>query len=129
VLSLWSLGASPLILGTDLTHLDPLDLSYLKNRQVLAVDQDGIAASRITDTATDQVIAKTEHDGSVVVGLFNTSTSPEVVSTTASALGLPARSGYTESNLWANGKTTKIGPAISATVPAHGVALLRVRSA
>jgi hypothetical protein len=129
VLSLWSLGASPLILGTDLTHLDPLDLSYLKNRQVLAVDQDGIAASRITDAATDQVVAKTEHDGSVVVGLFNTSTSPEVVSTTASAIGLPARSGYIESNLWANGKASKTGATISATVPAHGVALLRIRPA
>jgi hypothetical protein len=122
-LSLWALGASPLILGTDLTHLDPLDLSYLKNRAVLAVDQDGIAASRIANDSTDQVIAKTEHDGSVVVGLFNTSTAPEVVSTTASAIGLPAGSGYIENNLWTNGKVTKTGATISATVPAHGVAL------
>jgi hypothetical protein len=128
-LSLWALGASPLILGTDLTHLDPLDLSYLKNRQVLAVDQDGIAASRIAYDSTDQVIAKTEHDGSVVVGLFNTSTAPEVVSTTASAIGLPAGSGYIENNLWTNGKVTKTGATISATVPAHGVALLRIRPA
>jgi Alpha galactosidase C-terminal beta sandwich domain/Alpha galactosidase A len=129
VLSLWSLGASPLILGTDLTHLDPLDLSYLKNRRVLAVDQDGIAASRVADTSTSQVIAKTERGGDVVVGLFNTTASPETVSTTASAIGLPARPGYAASNLWANGKASKTGPAISATVPAHGVVLLRIRSA
>ena len=51
-MSLWSLAASPLILGTDLTHLDPLDLSYLKNRAVISVDQDAIDASRIVNTAT-----------------------------------------------------------------------------
>jgi hypothetical protein len=128
VLSLWSLGASPLILGTDLTHLDPVDLGLLKNRQVLAVDQDGIAAARITDGTASQVIAKTERGGDVVVGLFNTSTAPETVATTASAVGLPARKGYLAGNLW-TGKTSRTGPAISATVPAHGVVLLRVRAA
>lgn len=96
---------------------------------MLAVDQDGIAASRIADTGTDQVIAKTEHNHSVVVGLFNTSTSAETVSTTAAAIGLPARSGYVERNLWANGKISKTGPDIRATVPAHGVVLLRIRAA
>src|SRR6266496_1742348 len=46
-MSLWALAASPLILGTDLTNLDPTDLGYLKNTAVLAVDQDAIDASRI----------------------------------------------------------------------------------
>src|SRR6266540_2985931 len=46
-MSLWAMGASPFILGTDLTNLDPLDLTYLKNTEVLAVDQDAIDASRI----------------------------------------------------------------------------------
>jgi hypothetical protein len=128
VLTLWSLGASPLILGTDLTHLDPTDLALLKNRQVLAVDQDGISASRIADNADSQVIAKTEHGGDVVVGLFNTSASAETVSTTAAAIGLPTRSGYVATDLW-TGKTSTTGPAVSATVPAHGVVLLRIRSA
>jgi alpha-galactosidase len=35
-MSLWSLAASPLILGTDLTNLDPADLKYLTNRAVLS---------------------------------------------------------------------------------------------
>src|SRR5205823_538111 len=71
-MSLWSLAASPLILGTDLTNLDPTDLSLLKNRDVLAVDQDAIDASRISSSATTQVFAKTEKNGDAVVGLFNT---------------------------------------------------------
>ncbi len=31
------------LLGTDLTHLDPGDLALLKNRAVIAADQDGVA--------------------------------------------------------------------------------------
>jgi hypothetical protein len=124
-MSLWALAASPLILGTDLTHLDPTDLGYLKNRAVLSVDQDAIDASRVADTATSQVFAKTERGGDVVVGLFNTGSAPEVVSTTAGAVGLPASGGYLLNNLWTH-RATESGPAIGADVPAHGVALLRI---
>ncbi|WP_141726541.1 glycoside hydrolase family 27 protein, partial [Actinacidiphila rubida] len=78
-MSLWSLAASPLILGTDLTALDPTDLALLKNRQVLAVDQDAIDAKRISSSSTSQVFAKTEPNGDAVVGLFNTSADGQVV--------------------------------------------------
>ena len=125
-MSLWTLGSSPLILGTDLTSLDPTDLGYLKNRAVLAVDQDSIDASRIADTGSEQVFAKTERGGDVVVGLFNTSTAGEVVSTTAAALGLPASSGYVLDNLWSH-RLAETGATIAADVPPHGVALLRVQ--
>ena len=126
-MSLWALGASPLILGTDLTNLDPTDLHYLKNTAVLAVDQDAIDASRIVNTSTQQVFAKTEHNGNVIVGLFNLTTEPEVISTTASALGLPAGTYYFLNDLW-NHQTTETAGVISANVPAHGVALYRIRT-
>jgi Alpha galactosidase A/NPCBM-associated, NEW3 domain of alpha-galactosidase/Alpha galactosidase C-terminal beta sandwich domain len=125
-MSLWSLAASPLILGTDLTHLDPLDLSYLTNRAVLSVDQDSIDASRVADTAVAQVFAKTERSGDVVAGLFNTSSQAEVVSTTAAAVGLPASNAYLLNDLWRH-RLSESGSTIAADVPAHGVALLRIR--
>jgi hypothetical protein len=124
-MSLWSLASSPLILGTDLTNLDPTDLSYLKNRAVLAVDQDGIDATRVVDTSTSQVFAKTEKNGDVIVGLFNTGSGPEAVSVPASAIGLPAAKDYALNNLWTH-QTTESGGTIAADVPAHGVALFRV---
>jgi hypothetical protein len=127
-MSLWSLASSPLILGTDLTNLDPTDLKLLTNRAVLSVDQDSIDASRIADSSTSQVFAKTEKNGDVVVGLFNTSGTPEVVSTTASALGLPSGSAYQLNNLWTH-RVTESGSTIAADVPSHGVALLRITSA
>ena len=125
-MSLWALAASPLILGTDLTHLDPLDLSYLTNRSVLSVDQDSIDASRVANSGTAQVFAKTEKSGDVVAGLFNTSGQAEVVSTTAAAVGLPASNAYLLNDLWHH-RLSESGSTIAADVPAHGVALLRIR--
>jgi len=124
-MSLWSLAASPLILGTDLTNLDPTDLKLLKNKDVLAVDQDAIDASRIANSGTQQVFAKTEANGDVIVGLFNTSTAPQVVSTSAASLGLASNAPYLLDDLW-SGDTTEAWNVVSASVPAHGVALYRI---
>jgi hypothetical protein len=124
-LSLWALAASPFILGTDLTHLDRTDLGLLLNRDVIAVDQDSIDASRLVGAATEQIFAKTEKNGDVVAGLFNTSGAPENISTSASALGLKASGSYLLDNLWTHRPTETAGT-ISAEVPPHGVALLRV---
>jgi hypothetical protein len=126
VLSLWSLASSPLILGANLTQLCQPDLRLLTNRAVLSVDQDGIDASMIVNEATEKVVAKTEHDGDVVVGLFNTTTHSEVISTTASAIGLPASKHYLLDNLWTH-TITRSGTTISSPVPPHGVILYRVR--
>lgn len=125
-LSLWSLASGPLILGTDLTHLDPHDLKLLQNTAVIAVDQDTIAAKRIVNEPTRQVFAKTEPNGDVIVGLFNTGAKAQKVSVEASALGLHGDS-HSLDDLW-TGKTEKAGGTISATVPSHGVALYRVKA-
>ena len=157
VLSLWSLAASPIILGADLRQLtatkNPVDLALLHNRGVLGIDQDGISAKRVSNTATSQVFSKTEPNGDVIVGLFNTNyTQPEVVSTTAAQVGLPAGGAYAMRDLWgdnsdlcaassvlsANPTPTSVkaplcatgasdtyatAGTISANVPAEGVAL------
>ncbi len=126
-ISLWALGAAPLILGVDLTHLNPQDLQLLKNTAVLAVDQDSIAAKRVLDTTDQQVFAKTEPNGDAIIGLFNTGAKPEEVSIQASAVGLPeSQQGYSAENLW-TGKFEKSGGALSAVVPSHGVVLYRVK--
>jgi hypothetical protein len=123
-LSLWALGSSPLILGVDLTHLNATDLGYLKNTAVLAVDQDSIAAKRVVNGSTRQVFAKKERCGDVVVGLFNTGSKAESISVSPASIGLPGGKHYVIGNLWTHKTRTASG--VSATVPAHGVALYRV---
>ena len=128
-ISLWALGSAPLILGIDLTHLDQQELQkYLKNTAVIAVDQDSIAAKRVLNSGDQQVFAKTEPNGDVIIGLFNTGAEAGKVSIQASAVGLSeSQSGYSTRDLW-TGKTTKQSGDISATVPSHGVVLYRVRA-
>jgi hypothetical protein len=160
VLALWSLASSPLILGSDLTTLNPtqnpVDYALLMNKQVLEVDQDSIDANRIVDTPSEQVFAKTERGGDTVVGLFNTNYSqPEVVSTSAKALGLFGHGPYLVQDLYGNNSdlcasasvdtanptptsvqtplcaagtptSFETAGAISANVPPEGVALYRI---
>jgi hypothetical protein len=128
-MSLWALASSPLILGADLTHLNPLDRTYLINRSVISVDQDGIDARRVSDGPSAQVFAKTEHDGDVVAGLFNTSSTPEVVSITAKALGLPTTGTYELDNLWTHHSVSSSSATFAAHVPSDGVVLYRIRMA
>ena len=126
-MSLWALASAPLILGIDLTHLDETDLhNYLENSEVLAVDQDSIAAKRVLKTGNQQVFAKKEPNGDVIVGLFNTGAKAEEVSVPASTVALSEnKSGYSLHDLW-TGETKKAGSTISAVVPSHGVVLYRV---
>jgi hypothetical protein len=142
-LSLWALGSAPLILGVNLSDsvtnafgssggLTPSGLAMLTNREVIAVDQDAIDASRIRKTSVSQVFSKLEPGGDAVVGLFDTDqtsgATPEVININTKALGLPASAGgYRVHNLW-TGTTETISSAgkISETVDPEGVALLRV---
>ena len=143
-LSLWALGAAPLILGVNLTSkvtnafgssggLTRADRRLLENRRVIALDQDSIDASRIADRRHAQIFAKREAAGDAVAGLFNTEQSAgarrELITTTASALGLPADSaGYRIVDLWSAGATRVVSAKgiVRAEVPPEGVALLRV---
>jgi hypothetical protein len=127
-ISLWALGASPFILGIDLTHLDPTDLQkYLKNTEVLAVDQDSIAAKRVLNNGNQQVFAKSEPNGDAIVGLFNIGGKEGQVSIPASSAGLlEDKGGYSLHDLW-TGETKKTNGTISAVVPSHGVVLYRVK--
>ncbi|MFJ3773071.1 glycoside hydrolase family 27 protein [Streptomyces sp. NPDC090075] len=124
-MTLWSLAASPLVLGTDLTHLDPADLALLKNNDVLAVDQDGIDARRMSGDADSQVFVKAEPNGDVVVGLFNTDAAAREVATSAAVLGLPAAPEYALRDLWSH-RLIRSSGRIAADVPPHGVVLYRV---
>ncbi len=128
-LSLWALGAAPLILGVDLTNLNQDDLQkYLKNTAILAVDQDSIAAKRVLKRGERQVFAKIERNGDAIVGLFNTGETDKKISVAASAVGLPeSKSGYSTDNLW-TGETKKTNGDIDAVVPPHGVVLYRVKT-
>jgi hypothetical protein len=127
-LSLWALASAPLILGVDLTHLNKGDLKLLKNKSIIAVDQDGIAAKRFVNSSKRQVFAKMEPNGDAIVGLFNAGKKASKISIQASTVGLPVdEQGYSLDNLWTGKKNQIDDGTISAMVPSHGVVLYRVK--
>ena len=60
-----------------------------------------------------------------MVGLFNVSGTPQVISTSVSALGMKTGRDYLLTDLWTHCRTQITGT-ISAEVPSHGVALFRI---
>ena len=90
------------------------------------MDQDGIAAKRVVFGDDQEVFAKTEANGDVVVGLFNLGDEPQNISVAASVIGLPEdKDGYSLKNLW-SGKASRATGRIDATVAPHGVVLYRI---
>jgi alpha-galactosidase len=71
------------------------------------------------------VIMKPLIDGSVAVGLFNPADEPAAIKTDASSLGMAKGDCYAVRDLWAHTDATSQGE-VGQTVPAHGVAMLRV---
>lgn len=72
-MSLWSLLSAPLLIGCDMDKLDEFTLNLLKNREVIAIDQDvaGKQAVRMINDKQVQVWVKKLADGSKAVGIFN----------------------------------------------------------
>jgi alpha-galactosidase len=122
--SLWAMAASPLLLGTDLTHLDSTDKAMLTNDRLIAVDQDGVAAKRIVNSGTKQVFAKREANGSYVVALFNTATSGSAtVSVNWSQVGFTGSATVTD--LWSGSSQGTVTGSYSATLRPGEARLIR----
>ncbi|GAA1928702.1 glycoside hydrolase family 27 protein [Streptantibioticus ferralitis] len=133
--------AAPLISGADLRTaatagssgfpISQQDLSVYLNKDVIAVDQDSLGqqGTAVTTTTTNglDVLRRPLAGGDVAVALLNETSAPATISTTATAVGLPAsNAGYTLNDLWAHTSSVSADGTISATVPAGGTVLYRV---
>ncbi|MFM2295584.1 MAG: hypothetical protein RLZZ350_1997, partial [Verrucomicrobiota bacterium] len=124
-ISLWCLLAAPLLIGCDLEKLDDFTLSLLTNDEVLAVDQDSLGQQATCVSADDnlRVFAKDLDDGSKAVGLFNLGNTPAKV--VANWNDLKLFGPRTVRDLWRQQDLGKFDKEFSATVPAHGVVLVK----
>jgi hypothetical protein len=126
MMALWSLAGAPLILGTDLTRLTPADQAIVSNRAVIAVDQDGIAARRVIDSASVQVFAKRQPNGIWYIGVFNTGTSTRrTFRVPLAQLGLG--SAISAADLWTGRSLGIVSGSYTATIAPGGVSLISAR--
>ncbi|GGN87731.1 alpha-galactosidase [Streptomyces albiflavescens] len=123
--TLWAMAGAPLLLGTDLTHLDPVDTAMLTNDRLIGVDQDGYAAGRIVSSGVNQVWSKREDSGDYVVALFNTGTSGDsTVSVNWSQVGFTGSGDVTD--LWSGSHKGTVTDTYSATLRPGETRLIRV---
>ena len=124
--SLWAEMSAPLIAGTDLRNASQDTLSVYENHAVVAVDQDpmGKQGEPVASSNGHWVMTKSLSNGDRAVVLFNSTSAPATITTTASQVGLGNAPAYALTDLWQN-TTTETAGAIRASVPAHSVVMYR----
>jgi alpha-galactosidase len=125
--SLWAIMAAPLLIGSDLRHVGPETFEILKNREVIAVDQDRLGRQGRPILSEDgrHVLVKELANGDRAVVLFNENDEPARIATTARKAGPRRAPAYRIRDLWAHESRETAGT-IAAIVPAHGTAMFRV---
>jgi alpha-galactosidase len=127
-LGMWAMMAAPLIIGSDPRTLPAEMIGALRNPEIIAVDQDPLVRPgvKVADTgASTQVWSKTlSGTGARAVALLNRgdTAAPITVDFASVSLGGPVR----VRDLWARSNVASTTGSYTATVPAHGVAMLRL---
>jgi alpha-galactosidase len=125
-MSLWALTAAPLLAGNDIRTMTPVIQSILLNKEVIAVDQDALGKQATPVKKGEiEMWVKPMGDGSVAVGLVNLGVAEGSATVSASELGL--KKVKSARDLWAHGDVKFKNGEYTASVPSHGVLLLRVK--
>ncbi len=125
-MSLWSILAAPLLAGNDLRQMPPGILEILTNPEVIAVNQDreGKQGSRVSKDGDHEIWSRQLTGGALAVGLFNRSDQEAKMQVSWKQLGVKGNPHLRD--LWLHKDVSASGEGYEATVPAHGVMLLRL---
>ncbi len=139
-ISMWSLLASPLLIGCDMSQLDAFTLNLLSNDEVLAINQDplGVKASRVKKADGVEIWMRPLDDHSYAVGvfyngkgsgdptaLFNWSNSKSTKTVKVSLSDLKLKGKYQVRDLWRQKDTGITNQSKTVEIPYHGVAFLK----
>jgi alpha-galactosidase len=125
-MSLWALTASPLLAGNDVRSMTDATKAILMNREVIAVDQDGLGkqASPVKNGDLETWV-KPLADGGVAVGVVNLGAAAAEVTVKEADLGLKGKVEKAR-DVWGHTDVKFKDGAYSANVPSHGVLMLKV---
>ncbi len=125
-MSLWCILAAPLIAGNDLTKMSDMTKSILINQEVIAVDQDklGKEGDRVRADGPYEVWAKPLSGGAKAIGMFNRNGYPYSITVDFKEVGFDGP--VQVRDLWAHKDLGTLDGSYTATVPGHGVVMLRV---
>jgi len=126
-MSLWAILAAPLLAGNDLRSMTPPTLAILTNGEVIAVDQDklGKQGKQVWKSGDHEIWTKPLSGGAMAVAVFNRGKDETKVTVKWADLGIVKRKAARD--LWLSQDVDVQSPEYIATVPGHGVVMLRVR--
>ena len=125
-MSLWSMLAAPLIAGNDVRNMSASIHDILTNREAIAIDQDktGRQGRRVWQSGQQEVWRKDLANGEAALAVFNRAPQEATVTFRWADAGIKPPSRIRD--LWRHAELKSAGSEFSASVPAHGVVLLRV---
>jgi len=125
-MSLWAMLAAPLLAGNDLRQMSSETLAILTNREVIAVDQDklGKQGSQAWKSGDQEIWTRQLSGGDMAVAFFNRSKDEAKISVKWANIGAPAK--RKARDLWLHQNVDASAPEYTATVPGHGVVMLRI---
>jgi alpha-galactosidase len=126
-MTMWSIIAAPLILGSDPRKLSLATVKMLTNPQVIAIDQDrlGIQGTLVREQGAAQIWTKPLTGGARAVALLNRSTRTLQITATPRVIRVARAARYRIENLWNHTTVTTTG-VIRARVAPHAAELYRV---
>jgi len=127
-ITLWAMSAAPLLIGCDLTQLDPFTKAILCNHDVIEIDQDplGKPGKRVWKSEATEVWVRPLFDGSHGVAVFNRGPFERTIELQWPSLGLSRN--QTVYDCWTRKEMGSAKGFWKVTVPGHGAKLFRVRS-
>jgi alpha-galactosidase len=125
-MTIWSILAAPLIAGNDLRDMSKSIHDILTNREVIAIDQDklGKQGRRASKSGDQEIWVRELAGGRHAVALFNRGADTAAMTVKWSDLNLKPNHAR---DLWEHQEVKLQGEQYQATVPSHGVLLLRVQ--
>ena len=125
-MSLWAILAAPLLAGNDLRSPSPEILAILTDREVIAVDQDklGKQGQRAWQSGEQEVWTRQLADGGWAVAFFNREKDQTTITLKPTDLKLTGK--WKARDVWSHQNVRWSESEYSATVPSHGVVMLRL---
>lgn len=124
-MTMWSIMAAPIMISSDVRNMSNEVKELYLNKEMIAINQDslGVQGHRISDVDGKQVWTKPLRSGDIAVALLNNNSSTQTVECTFADLGVEGEvevyDAWQKKNLGAR-------TSVSAELPAHGSALLRL---
>jgi alpha-galactosidase len=126
--SLWAISGAPLLAGNDITTMSSTTQSILTNSEVIAVDQDplDLQAVKVSEPSIGlQVWSKVlSGSGQRAVALLNRTGSTANIKVNWNDIDLTGSAAVRD--LWAHSNLGNFSGSYTASVPSHGVVLLKI---